>query len=91
MPRFLQACVDAVDKRGRCGPLMLSVAPHDGQWRPLMVSVSPGLQMDGIYRISGNLATIQKLRFIVDQGLPRPLGHLGRMLHWLTRQALAEK
>lgn len=24
--------------------------------------------MDGIYRVSGNLATIQKLRFIVDQG-----------------------
>uniref|UniRef100_A0A4W6C4G4 Rho-GAP domain-containing protein n=1 Tax=Lates calcarifer TaxID=8187 RepID=A0A4W6C4G4_LATCA len=26
-----------------------------------------GLQVDGIYRVSGNLATIQKLRFIVDQ------------------------
>uniref|UniRef100_S4RGZ5 Rho GTPase activating protein 27 n=1 Tax=Petromyzon marinus TaxID=7757 RepID=S4RGZ5_PETMA len=25
-----------------------------------------GLQVDGIYRVSGNLATIQKLRFIVD-------------------------
>lgn len=24
--------------------------------------------MDGIYRVSGNLATIQKLRFMVDQG-----------------------
>lgn len=69
----------------QCGTPRLSVPP------PLMVSVSPGLQMDGIYRISGNLATIQKLRFIVDQGLPRPLGHLGRMLHWLTRQALVEK
>lgn len=27
-----------------------------------------GLEADGIYRVSGNLATIQKLRFIVDQG-----------------------
>ncbi|XP_017296372.1 rho GTPase-activating protein 15 isoform X2 [Kryptolebias marmoratus] len=26
-----------------------------------------GLEADGIYRVSGNLATIQKLRFIVDQ------------------------
>lgn len=27
-----------------------------------------GMEADGIYRVSGNLATIQKLRFIVDQG-----------------------
>lgn len=27
-----------------------------------------GLQTDGIYRVSGNLATIQKLRFAVDHG-----------------------
>lgn len=27
-----------------------------------------GLEADGIYRVSGNLATIQKLRFKVDQG-----------------------
>ena len=26
-----------------------------------------GLEVDGIYRVSGNLATIQKLRFLVDQ------------------------
>ncbi|RXM29496.1 Rho GTPase-activating protein 15 [Acipenser ruthenus] len=26
-----------------------------------------GLEADGIYRVSGNLATIQKLRFLVDQ------------------------
>ncbi|XP_041118055.1 rho GTPase-activating protein 15-like isoform X3 [Polyodon spathula] len=26
-----------------------------------------GLETDGIYRVSGNLATIQKLRFVVDQ------------------------
>ncbi|KAM6978135.1 rho GTPase-activating protein 15 [Tautogolabrus adspersus] len=41
VPRFVQICVDAVDKRG--------------------------LEVDGIYRVSGNLATIQKLRFVVDQ------------------------
>ncbi len=27
-----------------------------------------GLQVDGIYRVSGNLSLIQKLRFQVDQG-----------------------
>ncbi|XP_075968323.1 rho GTPase-activating protein 15 [Anarhichas minor] len=41
VPRFVQICLDAVDKRG--------------------------LDADGIYRVSGNLATIQKLRFIVDE------------------------
>lgn len=27
-----------------------------------------GLDADGIYRVSGNLAVIQKLRFLVDHG-----------------------
>ncbi|XP_010290571.1 PREDICTED: rho GTPase-activating protein 15, partial [Phaethon lepturus] len=30
-----------------------------------------GLDVDGIYRVSGNLATIQKLRFVVNQGIER--------------------
>ncbi|GLD69035.1 rho GTPase-activating protein 15-like protein [Lates japonicus] len=34
-----------------------------------------GLQVDGIYRVSGNLATIQKLRFIVDQEEELDLDH----------------
>ncbi|CAN9498602.1 unnamed protein product [Ophioblennius macclurei] len=49
VPRFVQTCVDAVEKRG--------------------------LQVDGIYRVSGNLATIQKLRFIVDQEEDLDLDH----------------
>uniref|UniRef100_A0A4W3K4R5 Rho-GAP domain-containing protein n=1 Tax=Callorhinchus milii TaxID=7868 RepID=A0A4W3K4R5_CALMI len=40
VPKFVQLCIDAVEKRG--------------------------LEADGIYRVSGNLATIQKLRFLVD-------------------------
>lgn len=32
-----------------------------------------GLDIDGLYRISGNLATIQKLRYKVDHGEARPL------------------
>lgn len=34
--------------------------------------VFAGLDVDGIYRVSGNLATIQKLRFIVNQGKSFP-------------------
>lgn len=34
---------------------------------------APGLDIDGLYRISGNLATIQKLRYKVDHGEARPL------------------
>ncbi|KAM3608351.1 uncharacterized protein V6R79_023612 [Siganus canaliculatus] len=34
-----------------------------------------GLEADGIYRVSGNLATIQKLRFIVDQEEDLDLDH----------------
>ncbi|XP_035532413.1 rho GTPase-activating protein 15 [Morone saxatilis] len=49
VPRFVQICLDAVDKRG--------------------------LEVDGIYRVSGNLATIQKLRFIVDQEEDLDLDH----------------
>ncbi|KAM9346791.1 rho GTPase-activating protein 15 [Symphorus nematophorus] len=49
VPRFVQMCLDAVEKRG--------------------------LEADGIYRVSGNLATIQKLRFIVDQEEPLDLDH----------------
>ncbi|XP_029282414.1 rho GTPase-activating protein 15 [Cottoperca gobio] len=49
VPRFVQICLDAIDKRG--------------------------LEVDGIYRVSGNLATIQKLRFIVDQEEDLNLDH----------------
>ncbi|XP_072105062.1 rho GTPase-activating protein 15-like [Mobula birostris] len=40
VPKFVQLCIKAVEKRG--------------------------LDADGVYRVSGNLAVIQKLRFIVD-------------------------
>ncbi|XP_029942601.1 rho GTPase-activating protein 15-like [Salarias fasciatus] len=49
VPKFVQTCIRAVEKRG--------------------------LQADGIYRVSGNLATIQKLRFIVDQEEELDLDH----------------
>nr|XP_020473610.1 rho GTPase-activating protein 15 [Monopterus albus] len=49
VPKFVQICLDAVEKRG--------------------------LEVDGIYRVSGNLATIQKLRFIVDEEEDLHLDH----------------
>lgn len=41
-----------------------------------------GLDADGIYRVSGNLATIQKLRFLVDQG------NLFRLVFFIIRVPL---
>ncbi|XP_028249112.1 rho GTPase-activating protein 15 [Parambassis ranga] len=49
VPKFVQMCLDAIEKRG--------------------------LEVDGLYRVSGNLATIQKLRFIVDQEEALDLDH----------------
>ncbi|XP_004081553.1 rho GTPase-activating protein 15 [Oryzias latipes] len=49
VPKFIQTCLDAIEKRG--------------------------LETDGIYRVSGNLATIQKLRFVVDQEEDFDLDH----------------
>lgn len=37
----------------------------------LCVCVFSGLETDGIYRVSGNLAVIQKLRFAVNHGKMR--------------------
>lgn len=42
MPRFVEKCVKAVERRG--------------------------LDIDGLYRVSGNLAVIQKLRYKADHG-----------------------
>lgn len=38
----------------------------------LALRAFPGLDIDGLYRISGNLATIQKLRYKVDHGEAGP-------------------
>lgn len=40
-------------------------------------SLSPGLDVDGIYRVSGNLSVIQKLRFAVDRGEGAGVGGTG--------------
>lgn len=81
VPKFVQTCVDAVDKRGvlttfltfqhfvMCVVSKVSSSIHHMDPTYSVLFVSSGLEVDGIYRVSGNLATIQKLRFLVDQGL----------------------
>ncbi|XP_039194167.1 rho GTPase-activating protein 15 isoform X2 [Crotalus tigris] len=55
------------------GAYLHNVCEHDGSTVPYFVKMcikaveERGLDVDGIYRVSGNLATIQKLRFVVNQ------------------------
>ncbi|XP_061522375.1 rho GTPase-activating protein 12b isoform X9 [Phycodurus eques] len=46
-----------------------------------------GLSIDGLYRVSGNLAVIQKLRFAVNHGRTKSLLYLHSMVHNTTRYA----
>ncbi|XP_058049588.1 rho GTPase-activating protein 15 isoform X2 [Ahaetulla prasina] len=55
------------------GAYLHNVCERDGSTVPHFVKMcikaveERGLDVDGIYRVSGNLATIQKLRFVVNQ------------------------
>ncbi len=54
-------------RKTRYGSEMIVVVPcwlTDRHLYPVLT----GVEADGIYRVSGNLAIIQKLRFLVDQG-----------------------
>ncbi|KAB5576775.1 hypothetical protein PHYPO_G00202340 [Pangasianodon hypophthalmus] len=59
---------------------MLTLCQREGTTVPKFVQLcvkeveKRGLEADGIYRVSGNLATIQKLRFLVDQEEELDLG-----------------
>lgn len=71
MPRFVKLCVKEVEKRGtkddsyenKSGGFITCQA----DWLTDVFTLI-GLEADGIYRVSGNLAVIQKLRFLVDEG-----------------------
>ncbi|XP_015240207.1 PREDICTED: rho GTPase-activating protein 15 [Cyprinodon variegatus] len=60
---------------------LLTLCEREGTTVPKFVKLcleaveKRGLEADGIYRVSGNLATIQKLRFIVDQEEELDLDH----------------
>lgn len=45
-------------------------------------SLHPGLGVDGLYRVSGNLAIIQKLRFAVNHGMH--VHHFTALLMYIT-------
>ncbi|XP_053184210.1 rho GTPase-activating protein 15 isoform X2 [Scomber japonicus] len=60
---------------------LLTLCEREGTTVPKFVKLcleavdKRGLDADGIYRVSGNLATIQKLRFIIDQEEDLDLDH----------------
>ncbi|XP_054908769.1 rho GTPase-activating protein 15 [Poeciliopsis prolifica] len=60
---------------------LLTLCDREGSTVPKFVRIcleaveKRGLDADGIYRVSGNLATIQKLRFIVDEEEELDLDH----------------
>lgn len=58
-------------EKGTRGSLGGTVGAPSRESRPQRL-LPPGLDIDGLYRISGNLATIQKLRYKVDHGEARP-------------------
>lgn len=73
VPSFVEKCINAVEKRGtfECPVRMwLGVL----SWLRATKTLThqrvrrAGLDIDGLYRVSGNLAVIQKLRFKADHG-----------------------
>lgn len=93
VPYFVQQCVRAVEARGTRGSLGAGLGgqggPQAGAWDlggRVSASFSTGLDTDGLYRISGNLATIQKLRYHVDHSESPALSCRGRLqTHLQTR------
>lgn len=57
------------------GSTLAAVCEHDKTQVPrfitevITVIEKRGLKVDGLYRVSGNLSSIQKLRCLIDQGL----------------------
>lgn len=73
VPKFVKLCVEELEKRGMAQKrwsffkeiiVVVSFWLTDRCLYPVLT----GLEADGLYRVSGNLAIIQKLRFLVDQG-----------------------
>ncbi|TWW70539.1 Rho GTPase-activating protein 12 [Takifugu flavidus] len=61
VPNFVQMCIDHVEKTG-----MMSLNPLGSSPDPGPHTSFTALSVDGLYRVSGNLAVIQKLRFAVN-------------------------
>lgn len=73
VPSFVDKCIRAVEKRGEQLPsklnedLLFSLCASKPQLE-VAQCLFTGLDIDGLYRVSGNLAVIQKLRFKADHG-----------------------
>lgn len=69
------AVVSSGDSKDMWGPRVPSRVPNVPSqgglfnWEISPFSICPGLDIDGLYRVSGNLATIQKLRYKVEHGM----------------------
>jgi len=92
---FTRPSMGELEKKGYIkervfGGCLSSLAVRDGCPVPLFVSHCTaaierrGLRQDGIYRVSGNLAQIQKLRLLVDSGEPYDLDNPEWEIHVLT-------
>lgn len=67
VPHFVEKCIKAVERRGNPRLKHKHVCDITADLQVLMCLFA-GLDIDGLYRVSGNLATIQKLRYKADHG-----------------------
>lgn len=72
VPAFVKLCIDHVENTGGCWSgcrlLVLVLVQAPGPGHHMLCPAPAGLCVDGLYRVSGNLAIIQKLRYTVDRG-----------------------
>lgn len=70
VPCFVEKCIRAVEKRGnpsqKCFKIFFLCNTKANLW--VWMCWLTGLDIDGLYRVSGNLAVIQKLRYKADHG-----------------------
>lgn len=86
MPTFVRTCIDHVENTSGClGKRAASPSFLLAVLTRFCPSPPAGLCVDGLYRVSGNLAVIQKLRYAVDRGqFPFPGRSLNSRLLVLT-------
>lgn len=65
IPRFVVKCIKTVEKRGKLAHTRMH---RHTRTHTTICCMCSGLDIDGIYRVSGNLAVIQKLRHKADHG-----------------------
>lgn len=74
VPTILEKCAAAIEAYGGYFVLITSLSKKADE-------VRPGLQMVGIYRLSGTTSKIQKLKAKLDHGKTRQIAFCGRTAH----------